>query len=290
MSGGIGVRKPEWSLAVSAAMTFAGASGIVWGALTMAAMGGAETGATAAAIGVGIPLTVIGLAMGVNFWRGLVLMKAMRRGKGVIARWTVSPSQLEGFREAEKVLPPHTGRNAYKVPKKTPPEGIEVIFADDAVIVGDTYFGLSSTGMLSFHEVGIRPGNPMSFEFRLKLFFMRKSSGGGIITSQIPYVVRAPIATTATEEANRVLEHFRAILTGKVLAKPDFYPSRIRIGLIVAAVSAVVFALGMGLEMAGLSFGVTTLVMAVAGAVVGLGGLVLAAIAYTLGLKQRRKI
>lgn len=290
MSGGIGVRKPEWSLAVCAAIVAAGAGGIIWGALTMAAMGGAETGATAAAIGVGIPLTVIGLAMGVNFWRGLLLMKAMRRGKGIIARWTVSPSQLEGFREAEKALPPHAGRNAYRPPKQTPPEGIDVLFAEDGVIVGDTYFGLSSTGILSFQEVGIRPGNPMAFEFRLTLFSMIKMSSGGYRTERIPYVVRAPIATTATEEAKLVLAHYRAILTGEVLAKPDFYPSRIRIGFVVAGVSAVVFVLGMGLEMAGLSFGVTTLVMAVAGAVVGIGGLVLAAIAYILGLKQRRKI
>jgi hypothetical protein len=88
MSGGIGVRKPELSLLVCLAATAAGAGGIIWGALSMAAMGGRETGATAAAIGIGIPLVVLGLAMAVNFWNGMRVMKAIHSGEGVIGRWT----------------------------------------------------------------------------------------------------------------------------------------------------------------------------------------------------------
>lgn len=130
----------------------------------------------------------------------------------------------------------------------------------------------------------------MAFEFRLTLFSMSKNSSGGVITRRIPYVVRAPIATTATAGAKRVLEHYRDVLARRTIVKPDFYPSRVRFGLIAAAVSAAVFVAGMGLEMAGISLGVTTLVMAVAGAVVCIGGLVLAALAYILGLKQRRKL
>jgi hypothetical protein len=76
----------------------------------------------------------------------------------------------------------------------------------------------------------------MSFEFRLRLFTMFRNARGGVTTQIIPYVVRAPIATTATEDARRVLEHYRKVLTGEVLANGGFYPSRIRIGLVGAAV------------------------------------------------------
>jgi hypothetical protein len=197
---------------------------------------------------------------------------------------------VDAFREAEKALPAHAGRNAYRTPKATPPEGVEVVFAEDGVIIGDTYFGLPVTGMLSFQEVGIRPGNPMAFEFRLTLYSFYRTSSGGVRTQTAPYVVRAPIATTATEEAARVLEHFRNVLARKTVVKADFYPSRVRWGLIIAGVSGVVFAAGIGLEMAGISLGLTTLFMAVVGAVTGLGGLALAAIAYILAIKQRGKI
>jgi len=282
---GIGIRNPIMSFRLCAAATVAAAGAIGWGVLEMSALG-RETTLTAAAIGLSIPVLVIGFAMALNFRWAARIMARMKRGEGIIARWTILPSEVEAFRTAE------AGRkgdshNLYRVPKSLPPEGIEVIFSEDAVMIGDDFFGLSVTGVVSFKSVMARAGNPLCIEFLLSEFRVVKGATR-YRASNVAHVLRAPLSKTAGDQTRQVFEHFNNVLARKILVKKDFYPGRIRFGLTGAAVCAVLFAGGLGLEFLGAPLGVVPMVMSVVGAVGGIGALVLAGLAWLLMQGQRR--
>ncbi|MEQ8935576.1 MAG: hypothetical protein RIE56_07275, partial [Amphiplicatus sp.] len=156
------------SFRLCAAATVAAAGSIIWGVLEMNALG-RETPATAAAIGVAIPVLVIGFAMALNFRWAARIMARMKRGEGIIARWTILPSEIEAFRTAEAGRKGES-HNLYRVPKSLPPEGIEVIFSEDAAMIGNAFFGLSVTGIVRFKSVSARAGNPLCIEFLLSQF------------------------------------------------------------------------------------------------------------------------
>ena len=96
------------------------------------------------------------------------------------------------------------------------------------------------------------------------------------------------VADAAQADAKTVLDHYIAALSGQILVKPDFWPKRMRWGLWTALVAAIVSACGFGLEAVEAEVGELPVVLAVAGAVIALGGLVLAFLAWTFAGRQRR--
>lgn len=283
---GVGIRNAERSALIALAMLGLGAGMIVTGVAEMNGLG-RETLSTAVRIGFGIPLATIGLVMFVNFQRGAHLMKAMRRGDKLVARWTLAPDAYAAFCEANarrNALGPEY-RNSYEPPETTPAGGVEVIFAEDAVMIGDDYFGLSARGMFTFGGIQIVPGSPASLEFGLS--FVSLSKVTTIQTRRTTGLLRVPISAAAKDEGRRVLRHFEKVRSGEIVARPDFYPSRMRIGLYVAGLGALVAAAGFGLEAIDARLGAIPLVMAVCGSMVALGGLVLALLARLIGGRSK---
>jgi hypothetical protein len=281
-----GVRNPVLNSWIAFAICVAGIGGIVFGTVEMNRLGH-ETAASALSIGVGIVAAVIGAAMTVNFLRGVAVMRAIRSGGHEIARWTVTADQFDAFRESDRqrnALGPDY-RNDYR-PGKTPPEGVEVIFAPDGVLVGGSYFGLTTTGMFRFAGVQVLAGNPMSIEFGMVQTAVANTTT--LRTTRSFAVLRIPIARTATAEAKQVLKHFQDVEARRIIVNPGHWRRGIRIGLGTAAVCAVVAAAGFGWAALQESAGVMPLVMAVVGAVGGLGGLVLAYAAWVMKRKQYR--
>ena len=77
-----------------------------------------------------------------------------------------------------------------------------------------------------------------------------------------------------------MLAHFQAVSSGRTVARPGFWPLRIRIGLWWAGIAAAIAALGFVLDALQADLGEAPMIMAVAGTVAAPGGLLVALIAW----------
>lgn len=288
-----GLRNPRLNTAICLAIALGGGIAIWSGMAEMEAVGG-ETSGSAVKIGAGLLALIMGLALSFNFARGIAFINRIRGGKDEIARWTVSAADFDAFRENDRQ---RNGLglayiNDYRVPKKTPAAGVDVHFAEDGVLVGDTYFGLVSTGMFTFEGVQMLPGSPLALEFGTAALLV-----SNVTTVRIRKdrgVLRIPVGRLAVADAQRVLAHFSAVQSGERIVRPDFYRGRARLGVIVALVCAVIAGAGFGLQFGGPELGLTDLgevplIMAVAGTICALGGLVLAVLASLLSASQHNR-
>jgi hypothetical protein len=82
--------------------------------------------------------------------------------------------------------------------------------------------------------------------------------------------------------------HYRDVLARKVIVKPDFWRWRIRLGLATAIVCALIAAAGFGLDAADVDLGDVPVIMALAGTLFGLGGLIVAVVAWRFHVQQHR--
>jgi hypothetical protein len=282
------LRKPKRAALAWLAVAVAGWMSVGWGAFEMHRLGH-ETGATAAAIGVGFPVAVIATGMLFLAIRTIRIVAALDRGEGVIARWTVSPDDFAEFVADDSARNALGGgyRNDWKVPRTIPAQGMEIVFGADGVCVGGRYFGLVNTGMLKFDGVQMLPSNPLALEF-------------GTVATTISYVntlrthrrrgvLRIPVARLARAEAIRVLDHFRRVDAREIVVNPGFYLGRMRFGLIAAPICFLVAATGFALQFLGygnLLDGTLPVALAVGGIVSGIGALVLALLARRLSRAQ----
>jgi hypothetical protein len=283
-----GVRNPEISVLVCLAIAVASALSIAWGVHDMRTLGH-ETFWSAIKIGPAIATGIIGLALAWNFLIGIKVIRAARRGVGEVARWTVTAGELDDFRTDDKARNAYGPeyRNDYKPPRTSPPEGIEVIFVEDGVLVGDTYFGLPTTGMYRFAGVQMLPSNPLAIEFGTVLTWMSKAST--IQVHRSVSVLRVPISRLGRDAGVKVLEHFRKVDAREVIVKGGHYRRVMRISLILAGLLFATAALGFWFNAIGAKMGNVPLFMAVIGVVAGLGALVLANIAWVGHMNQHQK-
>lgn len=281
-----GVRNPGRNVRICLALLAASVITLVSGLLAMTSPG-AETAAVFAII-LGVLGCIFFFLVLLNFVWGMRVFNAIKRGENEIARWIVPADEFDRFRQNEKGHAASGHLNDYKPPRSTPPEGIEVIFATDGMIIGDTFFGLATTGLSHFRQAGIVPGDPLCLGFQTALISGRAASTGTPTLTTTLGLLRIPVANSAHPEAKAVLDHYVAALAGQVVVKPDFWPKRSRWGLRAAAIAAIVSATGFGLEAAEADVGDLPVILAVSGAVVAIGGLALAFIAWVWGDRQRR--
>ncbi|MDF3075821.1 MAG: hypothetical protein K0S54_3488, partial [Alphaproteobacteria bacterium] len=176
--------------------------------------------------------------------------------------------------------------NDWKVPRKVPPNGVEVIFSPSAVMIGDSFFGLAKSGVARFTGVAMAPGNPLAIAFGMAMTAARGTSGGAILTTYRSEL-RIPVARTAGAEASKVLTHYTSVDAGRTIVKPGFWALRIKIGLWGLGLGVLSAVLGFGLNALKVNLGLAPLVMAVVGVMVALGGAVLAAIASAFKRGER---
>ena len=282
-----GFNKPRLFIFICLAVTVVSCLAIAWGALEMMRTGD-DGGLPGAAVGLGIAPAVIGLGMLFLAIKGARTMAAAQRGDRVFARWMVSPEELAAFVENNKardVLGPEYS-NDWSPPRKIPPEGIEIKFDPDGVLVGDTYFGLVTTGMFKFEGVQILPENPLAIEFGTVATTITNATTIHVRTSR--GVLRLPIGRLGRDEAVKVLDHYKRVDRRETIVNPGFYRGRIKFGLIAAAVCFVAAALGFAMEALEIGGDLVPLLLAVIGIVAGIGGLALALIAWFLSNAQHR--
>lgn len=282
-----GVRRPDRNVRICLALLGASVIALVSGILAMRSAG-AETTASATAIALGLLGSIVFSLMLANFVWATRVFAAIKRGENVIARWTVPADAFDRFREQEAGHAAAGHPNDYTPPRHTPPEGVEVVFAKDGMVIGDSFYGLATTGLAHIRQVGIVPGDPLCIGFQTALTTGRVRSSGVAKFGTALGLLRIPVAKASHGEAKAVLDHYTAALAGQVIVKPDFWQRRIRWGLWAALVAAFASATGFLLEAIEADLGVLPLILAVSGAITVIGGLLLAFLAWINADRQRR--
>ncbi len=199
-----GISSPGTKAWIAGILALGGAAALIWG---LHSHDPAWQPAVVART-LGTVVLVIALLMTANYLYAWSLIVRMRRGEDVISRWTVKPDSFAKFRDIERAR--KTRRNNWRVPGKDRPEGLEVIFTRQSVLVGDTWFRLAAKGTTRFANARIENDAVPSIEFAMRLTI----AGAGSLHQTARYKghLRVPIADGAAVEAARVVEYFRALV------------------------------------------------------------------------------
>ena len=137
------------------------------------------------------------------------VVRALRRGTTAIARWTVSADEFRRFREADtRIEAASRTPNFYEPPPAIPAEGMEVIFSDSGVLIGDGYFPLSTVDGRRVHRVHTTgSGSPM-IEFGMIMETRVRTSGASMQAVRTADTLRVPVATDAMRQADGVVRRF----------------------------------------------------------------------------------
>lgn len=273
-------------MAICGIVGVAGVIAVCWGGLEMRALGH-ETGGTVAAISLGLFGGILGIALFVNFWRAVRIFRGMRSGHTAVARWTVPPNEFDRFREVDRRFTEREEDNDYRAPRQTPPEGIEVIFSEDGVLVGGAYFSLATTGLSRFDAVRWIASDPPIIEFGTAMTTATNLSVPRLRT--IHGTLRVPVAAASAQQGDYVARRFRDVVERRVIVKPHFWTGRLRAGLWIAGLCGGLAAIGFALRERNQELADIPLFLAVAGTIAAIGGLVMALIAVSLRAQQHRR-
>ena len=169
---------------------------------------------------IGTILGVGGMSLGVvSFFIAIWSLMAavgyvrLRAGKGMIARWHVSPEEWDRFRafDAIRAARDPALRNDLHIRKLTPPGGVDVLVGRRQVIVDGSYHSLRRVGNPSLRHVYWlpAPADPACLEFALEY---ARSRGGTLNLS-----LRLPVPPHARADGVRVFEHYNAIAPAETL-------------------------------------------------------------------------
>ncbi len=281
-----GLRNPTRKAILFGVIALAGMASVTLGIWEMVAAGG-ETRRSPAMMLFGLLAGTLGTALFVNYLRAARIVAAMRGGGAAIARWTVPPDQFARFRESDRRLSEHSHRNDYVPPRQVSPEGVEVIFGSDGVLIGDSFFPLSTSGTSRIIGAGVRSGDPAMIEFHRVL--SRISNLHAITVTKSFGKLRLPIANDHAVEGSRVAQHFQDVIERRTIVKPQHWTNRINFGLVVTLVAAASAAIGFLLRERNQELANIPLVLAVAGTIITIGGLVMVALGRSQRSRQYRR-
>lgn len=141
---------------------------------------------------------------------------AMRRGMSAIARWTVSADEFRQFLDADTRVASETRSPNYFAPAGTiPMEGLEVIFSNDGVLIGDGYFPLSTTRGRRVNRVRSFGSRPPMIEFGTILETRARTSSVTTKAVRTAETLRVPVASDAVSQAEKVVRHFELAIAGR---------------------------------------------------------------------------
>ncbi|MBX3503628.1 MAG: hypothetical protein KF889_29655 [Alphaproteobacteria bacterium] len=188
------------------------AFGLVGGGVALAAaLGGERIGdgldvaiatvaATCAALGLSVALVALLAARGQD---------RLLAGRGVIARWQVTPAEWDRFRafDASRATQHPALINDLPMRGGTPGRAVEVIVGRAELLVDGTYHTLRPRGLPELRAVGwlAAPADPECLEFALLY-------PGDRFGTARRRSLRVPVAPSAREDGVRVYHHFRALI------------------------------------------------------------------------------
>lgn len=208
----------------------------------------------------------------------------LRRGIGVLARWTMPPADWEAFRsfDARRAREGRGLDNDY-APRPAEGRDVGIVIGRRQVIVDGSYHPLSRFALPELTWVGWQqpPDAPECLEFGVLY-------PGGRYGGAKPATVRVPVSRAAREDAVRVFHHFKASVptaqAGLAFRRPRLVLGG---GLLVtglgAALAAATWMLG-----GGAALGEAGVFGMAAGIGIAIGGaLVTLVLALVIGLSRR---
>lgn len=247
------------------------AAALLGAVLSLLAFGWAEAiGGLALPLGaLGLPMLVFGLA-GTGF--GLLAgigERRLRRGVGVLARWTVEQADWAAFRAFDErcaAAQPELHNDFTHRPDATGP--IEVVFGARQVLMDGSYHTLRHGALPSLCDLAwLQPEDaPETLHFVLS---QPRGRYGGLVW----LTLRVPVPRAARAEGVRVFHHYRALLPA------DLTPAPLRRPGLVAGRGAAAHLLGGAVAVAGWTLGGEGI-----GPALLIGGLVLAGLAWVVTL------
>ena len=282
-----GLRNPRRNFLICVSVTLVAWAFVAWGAYEIRTEE-KETVGSALKVGLALLPAIFGPVAIYNFWRGMKVFAAIRRGENEIGRWTVTAAELAEFAAIDDARNAYGGEyfNVWTRPRELPPSGLEIIFVADGVLMGDTYFALVTTGMFKFTRVGMLSEGPPTIEFVTvttwaNRFSVRTSVG----------VLRLPVSRLAGGGGARVLDYYRRVLAREIIVNEGFYRGRMRFGLIAAPICFAVAAAGLVMKSigAGNDSGDLSGLLIGIGIMFGTFMLILALTAWLLSQAQHRK-
>ena len=194
------MRTPARNALLSALLTIAGAVLIAFGA----------TGQS------GSPLLMLGLfpaLLGpigfVYYLKAAGTVRDLRSGRTSIARWTVSAEQFARFcAEDARLATSGAAANFYQAPRTMLADGVDVVFGDNGVLLGDTYFPLSLNGGRRVMHVREVVSSPPYIEFGMILSTRARTSNTTMATQRTAYTLRVPVALGAERQAAQVARRY----------------------------------------------------------------------------------
>lgn len=292
---GVSVEKPWRSFWICVAITLVGAGLMAWGGLS-GGFEGQDASLPGGAVAVGLLVVVMGPLLALNFYRGVGAIASLRAGKGVIAQWTVNADDLAAFlrHDAERSARGPLFENWCAPSGVTNAGGVRVAFSDEALLFGDTYFGLPARGIVQFLGVQIYDASPAVVEFSVQLSSFRPTASAFAVDRNLG-CVRVPIAPEARDAAELVRRHYASVLDGSIAVNPRRWRRGRRIGLGIAAFGAVSGALGLAFwektpfALSSDAHANLVVTLTVAGIMVTSGGLGLTALAWFMDpLRDKR--
>jgi hypothetical protein len=283
---GIGVRNPRSYLILCLGVTLLSWLCVAWGALLLRGTEEEEPLGPSMMVGLGILPAIFAPFLVWNFWRGVRVFAAIRRGDELIGRWSVSADELAAFKREEAALAARGGENIWIPPHNAPPGRLEVRFVADGVLVGDTYFGLVTIGVFTITGVGLRaPGAPAI------VFHTVLSQGDRFSSRASAGELRIPLSRAAGGEASRVLRHFERVVSREIVLHPTYYRNVVRFGLVAGPICVAIAAAGVAMRATGadVEAGIDAEIMIILGLLFGIFALVVALAGAMLRRAQHRR-
>jgi hypothetical protein len=272
----------ERDLSIAVAMFLVGLAGIAWGWEDIAL--NQETFAAIAAV-VGGFLLVFGVLMTFNFLLALFMRRDIVSGRKAFANWIVPADVVERFVAAEAAR----GRpwSEWRPNQRDRRDGLAVHFAPETIVVGGALLSIPSSGMQSMRAIRIEPGDPPVLEMQTHMYAARSGGDGGITS------IRGALRTPAPDlvSAEEIRAWYQEVLDGRNVIAPNRWTSRIKGGVIAAAVGAAVFLVGLGLyvvtgDLLEGPAGPAPLLAMIFGALIAVCGLIIASVAS--GFRRRQ--
>ncbi len=282
-----GIHNPRRGALICVAVTLLAWAFVAWGAFEMH-QAGEETFGSGLKIGVALLPAILGPAFFYNFWCGMTLFAAIRRGENAVGRWTVTAAELAEFsaHDAARYALGGENQNAWTPPRVPPPAGVEIIFVADGVLVGETYFALVTTGLIKISSVRMLPESPPTIAFRTVTTWMHEQR-----VHTASGALRIPVSRLAGAEAARVLHHFEQMKGREITVNEGFYRRRMRFGLIAAPICFAVAAAGFAMQWTGIDNGSNDIpvFLIIIGILLGTMMLIFILAAWWLSRAPRRK-
>lgn len=212
------IHNPRRSVLICVAVTLVAWAFVAWGAFEMREAGEEAIG-PALKVGVAILPAILAPAFAYNFWCGMKVFAAIRRGENEIGRWTVTAAELAEFsaNDSARNALGREHRNAWTPPRQPPLAGLEIIVAADSALVGDTYFALATASGFKISGVQLLSEGLPAIAFRTVTTWAHEHRVHTSVGA-----LRIPVSRAAGPEAAKVLGHYARVDARDVIVNQSF--------------------------------------------------------------------